>query len=980
MLRKTEAGFRAIIERSPDGIYLGDIETKRVLETNEAFQRLLGYSSEELVGMHIYDIVAADPKDIDDRFQKALSLRGEVPFEHERTYRRKDGSLVEVWVRGTTLSYQGREVMCTFVRDITERKQVEEHLRDTTCLLETILDCTPMGVAYMDPQFNFIRVNRAYAEADERECSFFLGKNHFDLYPNAENEEIFRRVVETGKPYFAYAKPFEYAYHPERGVSYWDWSLMPIRDPGDAATRGLVLTVTDVTDRIQAQETLRESEEWYRAVMEQSGDAIHLVDAETKCILEANRSFAEMLGYASEEIVGLSIYDFIAADREDIDRRHEENLRGKAPLTYERQWRRKDGSILDVWVTVSLISHGGRNVVCAIARDVTERKRAEAALRGSEEKYRTLFEESRDTIYINTPQGKFIDINSAGLELFGYSKEEMMALNVRELYANPDDRRRFQQEIERGGFVRDYDIRLRKKDGTEMDCLVTAILRRDKDGRPLQYQGIIRDITERERMEEELQQSEERYRAVVEQSADAIYLVDVETKHLLEANAAFQKMLGYSPEELVGISLYDFIATDPEEIDQRFQRIRMERQIPFFERLFRRKDGSLLHVWVSGFVAFYGGREVVCGTARDLTAHKQVEEALRQSEERYRAVVEQSPDGIFLEDAETRRILEANRSFRDLLGYSSEELAGLSIYDIVAADREDINRRFRRILRSKGPFTHERKYRRKDGSLVDVWLSSKVISYGGKRMCCSLVRDISERRRTEELLTSSFEEVRRLAAHLQSAREEERTLIAQEIHDELAQSLTALKFDLSWLQKRLKGLSSAEDRVQPLLGKIGSMTELTDTTIKWARKLSRKLRPALLDDLGLVAAIEWEAKEFQARSDTICRFVSDIEDLPLTKDQSTALFRIAQESLTNVARHAGATKVTIRLRERNGMIILRIRDNGRGITEEARDHPKSFGLLGMRERCLVLGGKLHIHSYPGKGTTITVEIPLKRTQ
>ncbi len=247
------------------------------------------------------------------------------------------------------------------------------------------------------------------------------------------------------------------------------------------------------------------------------------------------------------------------------------------------------------------------------------------------------------------------------------------------------------------------------------------------------------------------------------------------------------------------------------------------------------------------------------------------------------------------------------------------------------------------------------------------------------------------RERTAELLNineelrSSYEQLRALAAHIQFIREEERARIAREIHDELGQALTALKIDLSWLgdqfteSRRSGDLSQTTGEAQPILAKIQSMFGLIDMTIQSVRRIATELRPGMLDDLGLVAAIEWQAQDFQRRTGIQCKlFIESEEDAVLDKELSTALFRIFQETLTNVARHAQATKVNITLTESTGTLRLEIEDNGKGITEEDISDPKSLGLLGTRERALLFGGDVNITGSPGKGTRISVSIPLAR--
>jgi len=231
--------------------------------------------------------------------------------------------------------------------------------------------------------------------------------------------------------------------------------------------------------------------------------------------------------------------------------------------------------------------------------------------------------------------------------------------------------------------------------------------------------------------------------------------------------------------------------------------------------------------------------------------------------------------------------------------------------------------------------------------------------------------DITERKKSEKELKRSREELRNLAAYLQSAREQERTNMAREIHDELAQALTALKMDISWLGKKLP-----EDQ-KTLLDKTKAMTKLTDMTIKMVKRISTELRPGLLDDLGLVAAIEWQAGEFQDRTGITCEIAIDPENIILDRDRSTILFRIFQETLTNIARHAHATAVTVSLKEKDSSLELRVRDNGRGITKEQISDPKSFGLMGIRERVHPWKGEVKISGRSGKGTTAVVRIPVE---
>jgi signal transduction histidine kinase len=222
---------------------------------------------------------------------------------------------------------------------------------------------------------------------------------------------------------------------------------------------------------------------------------------------------------------------------------------------------------------------------------------------------------------------------------------------------------------------------------------------------------------------------------------------------------------------------------------------------------------------------------------------------------------------------------------------------------------------------------------------------------------------------TEKKLIESQEQLHNLSLHLQSVRERESTRIAREIHDELGQILTALKMDLSWLNKRLT------NGQKPLLEKTKSMSKLTDRIIKAVQRISTELRPGILDDLGLIPAIEWQAQEFEDRTDIKCEIVIDNGEIDLDQDRSTSLFRIFQEALTNVARHANATEIKVSLKEKPDKLLLKIEDNGRGITEEEISDPKSFGLIGIRERIYPWGGEVNIKGIWNEGTTVTVILP-----
>ena len=229
-----------------------------------------------------------------------------------------------------------------------------------------------------------------------------------------------------------------------------------------------------------------------------------------------------------------------------------------------------------------------------------------------------------------------------------------------------------------------------------------------------------------------------------------------------------------------------------------------------------------------------------------------------------------------------------------------------------------------------------------------------------------------ERERAEDQLRKSLDQLRALTTYLQYVREEERTRIAREVHDELGQALTGLKLDLSWLASRLA-------RSQPpVQEKVRTMTAHLDETIQTVRRIATELRPGILDSLGLVAAIEWQANDFQKRTGIPCHAAITVAETLWNQEFSTVFFRIFQETLTNVIRHAGATRVDVRLLAEDGDLVLNIRDNGRGISAEDLASTRSNGLVGMRERAMLIHGHLTLHGAPGQGTSVTLRAPLDR--
>jgi PAS domain S-box-containing protein len=344
--------------------------------------------------------------------------------------------------------------------------------------------------------------------------------------------------------------------------------------------------------------------------------------------------------------------------------------------------------------------------------------------------------------------------------------------------------------------------------------------------------------------------------------------------------------------------------------------------------------------------------------------------------ELYRALFDQSPLMLFVVSPEGT-VLRVNAQGAEELGYRSDELLGGSVLGVFLAEDHPTVLQHIASCFDGHPERQSWELRkiRKDGTVLWVREYARAMKDDdGAPVVLISCENVTERKRAEIQLRQTADQLHGLAMHLQSVREEERRRIARELHDELGQMLTGLKMDLSWLGSRLTG-SAAKKSLGELLERTQAMSQLVDESMVAIHRLVAELRPAILDQLGLVDALEWLTQDFQRRSGIACAFVSSLPRVSMDPTWTTALFRIVQESLTNVARHSGATRAKVRLDEAGDELCLIVEDNGKGIESEDGSATTSFGLQGMREHTIQLGGTIAIEGRPGRGTTITVRIP-----
>jgi len=467
-----------------------------------------------------------------------------------------------------------------------------------------------------------------------------------------------------------------------------------------------------------------------------------------------------------------------------------------------------------------------------------------------------------------------------------------------------------------------------------------------------------------EKMRDQLRESYSRYNELYELAPVAFVALDKQGR-ICEINAKCASLLGSENGSVIGRPFLIFVATADIspflDLMLRSTRIQNEESLELTLNI----DGHIAPVHVSMRTANIGDRIVHRMTVVDLSDVKRNERELRSSLDRWLNVVRSAPDDLITIDS-LGTILFVNRP---VWGHVAESLVGTPVTNYIPAhERPAFLKCIEEVFRSGSPRVCEVPG---VGAFAQCWYEfsfgriQKRKGRDGKSTTIQ-IRDITEERRAKENLRLSGEQLREFATRVEAVREEERTRVAREIHDDLGQALTIIKLDLSWLGKKPQN-SQREFRK-----KLKSIMDHVDHTIERMRRIVSELRPSILDDLGLIAAIEWQVKEFQKRTGIRSYVRSNVSEADVAADRSAAIFRVVQEALTNVMRHANAKSVHVDLKKDEGLLKISVSDDGQGINDEAIKDVKSLGIIGMRERVFRIGGEFKIHSDPGSGTRVEI--------
>jgi len=707
-----------------------------------------------------------------------------------------------------------------------------------------------------------------------------------------------------------------------------------------------------------------------------ASDAISICSLDGKALF-INHAFIDLFGFTLEEInaaggiaaalaqPGLSKVAPLVKQGQAWSGQLEFDIRGKGRRT--------------VMVKTGTVVDEQREIVglMTIMTDITERRHS-ARLN---ERLGRLLDDARNEIYVfDAASLRYVQVNRGACANLGYTLDEMRALtpvDILPLYSlNAFENLVAPLRDRKAGHLH-FITQHRRKGGDQYP--VDVHLQYAESETPPVFYAIVEDITEHQLAERRLRESEEKFRTLVESSSDWVWEIDAENRYTY-SSPKVRDILGYEPAQMIGKHPRDFMPdAEGARVSALFAQLaRAPAPINQMESVYRHQAGQPVIVETSAVPVFdaQGALRGYRGIDRDITARKQVADALQEIMARYRGIVSHMPGMVF----QLLRTPDGALSFafvsegaKAVCDLDEQALQSSIQHFLDRLDRQDQESFFAGLTESAARLADwqwEGRISTTEGTRWIALRGSPQRRSDGCILWDGVMLDVTANKQASLDITRSRDQLRELSTFLQSAREEEKAAIARDIHDELGGTLTALKMDAFWLEQKLAGIEPS------LRAKAADMTALLDSAVRTVRRISSELRPTVLDDLGFPAALEWLAHELQARTGAPCRVNMPSIEPEMSPSQALALFRIAQESLTNIARHAHASEVGITFGVQDDVLRLEIRDNGIGIAADRIVEPTSRGIRGMYERARLLGGDISIEGYAGHGSVVRAMLPL----
>ncbi len=1034
-LVEREGRYRQLVEGSLAGVYI--IQGGKFIYANPRLGEIFGYRPEEIIGLlGPEDLTHPDdwPKVAENIREKLADELDAVPLSFRG--RRRDGVVVNCEVLGRLGDYQGQPAIFGTLLDVTARSRAEEGLREKEEALEALVQASPQPIVVLDREARVEMWNAAAERVFGWRAEEVVGR----LYPLLTEEALAEFDVNFPRLLAGEVITGQEIRRQRKDGSFVDLSLntAPLYDSQGRVRRVMGILV-DISARKRGEEALKASEQRYRAVVEDQTELVTRFrpDGQITFINEANCRY---FGLDREHCLGTSFLPLIPeAEREAVWRNICALSRENPLVTHEHRVRTPDGRLRwQQWTNRAIFDDRGDLVEFqAVGRDITERKLAEEALRQSEANYRTIFEAVNDAIVVMDPEtGNFLESNQGSAGMLGYSLEEISTLNVAAIcleeppYSVAEARRWMDKTFLEGPQL--FEWLARDRDGNPH--WVEVSLKRTLMGGGERILAAVRDISERKQSEAKAEEIRRQHEAILNNIPDIAWLKDRESR-LLAVNEPCARVCGLTPAEMVGKTDLDIFPLglalryrrDDEEVMRTGQWKRVEEPLA---------DKENKISWIETIkTPFYNDKGEVIGTvgiARDISARRRMEEALKKASRALKAITE-CRQAMLRATSETELLHEVCRIIVEVggyrmawVGYAQQDAkkrvrpvaikgfddgyvklvrvtwaetgrglgpVGISIRTgepaIVRDVRSDPRFEPWRAEAQKRGFTSVISLPLKDnqtfGALAIYAAEADAFDDEEVELLMGLANDLAygikahraeaERRRAERALGESEKKLRSLTTQLLTAQESERRRVSRELHDELGQALTVMKIHLVTLEKDLgQGRRELKERYECLLDDV-------DRIIENVRRLSWDLSPSILEDLGLTSSLGHLIEDFCQSSQIAGEVALDDINHLFSPGAQINIYRLLQEALNNVSKHAQATRLKVIIQKQARRVHFQIEDNGKGFeVEQARSRKipeKRLGLTAMYERARMLGGALHIRSRRGRGTRIEVSIPIK---
>jgi PAS domain S-box-containing protein len=508
------------------------------------------------------------------------------------------------------------------------------------------------------------------------------------------------------------------------------------------------------------------------------------------------------------------------------------------------------------------------------------------------------------------------------------------------------------------------EYRYLKKDGTVLNIYDRGYVSHDDTGKPLRMIGSMLNISERISAEKALKNSEEKYRTLVEQASDAIFITD-KSGSIHTVNTSACKLTQCTEAELLKMNLYGFIF--PEDIVKtpfRFEQLEMGKAI-IVERTIKIKNGLPVQIESSSNM-LSDGRVLIF--ARDISERIKSQNEIIKEKDFSESIINSLPGIFYLHDI-NGKILKWNKNVEIITGYNYEEISNMYPLNLYVDEERALMKQKAIDVFNNGSTEVDCTIVAKNKNSIPFHIVGRKVMFEEKPCLIAIGIDATEKRKAETLLTNSYNDVRRLATHITRVREEERKRIGREIHDELGQQLTAIKMDVVWIDKKI-----ADDN-NPIKNNLKNILEIINGSNQSVRRILNELSPGVIDNFGLLEALEQQNQQFYSSTGIKIDFITSTSEINLSQDIANTIFRVYQESLTNIIRYAQASIVEATLKLSDKEILISVMDNGKGFNTTRAQSKKSFGILGMKERVLSHNGNFELHSEPEVGTRITFSLP-----